>query len=205
VSAARVPSTGMTDRPRQSLLLGAATCALAAAATGVLALLVAATERADLRLSLQFTRLDGTRAAPLLDALAHLADPVPYAVAGLALTAIAWRRGSRRLAFAIPPLFLASGLTAEVLKELTASARWFDAPLWPSGHATGAMTIALCAVLVSPPRLRPLVAVAGAAFTLAVACAIVALSWHFASDVIAGYLIATGVVLAALAAATDAG
>jgi hypothetical protein len=187
------------ERPRLSLAIAAAACALAAAATGVLALVVTATERADLRLSLAITRLATPRSMSVLDTISHLADPVPYAAAAIALTAIAWLRGRHRLALAIPPLFVTTGLTTELLKQATDTARWFDAPLWPSGHATAAVTMALCAVLVSPRRLQPAVAVAGGMFAVAVGGAMVARSSHMASDVIAGTFIATGYVLAALA------
>jgi membrane-associated phospholipid phosphatase len=189
----------VTARPRVSLLLAAATCASAAAVTGVLALVVAVTERADLRVSLAVSRIDTSRSSSLLDAISHLADPLPYAVVGLALTVIAWLRGERRLAVTIPLLFVATGLTTELLKRATDTARWWDAPLWPSGHATAAVTMALCAILVSPPRLRPLVAMAGGVFAIAVAGSMVALSAHMASDVISGSLIAAAYVLTALA------
>jgi membrane-associated phospholipid phosphatase len=189
----------VTARPRLSLLIAAAACAVAVAATGVLALAVAATGRVDLRVSLAISRLDTSRSNALIDAVTHLADPVPYAVAGLVLVAIASRRGDRRLALAIPPLFVVTGLTTEILKRVTDSARWFDAPLWPSGHATAAVTMALCAVLVSPRRLQVAVAVAGGVFAAAVSGAMVARSSHMASDVIAGALIAAGYVLAAQA------
>jgi membrane-associated phospholipid phosphatase len=195
----------VTARPRASLLLAAATCAFAAAVTGVLALVVAVTERADLRVSLAVSRLDTSHSSAALAAVGHLADPLPYAIAGLVLTAIAWLRGERRLALAVPLLFVATGLTTELLKRATDSARWFDAPGWPSGHATAAVTVALCAVLVSPPRLRPLVAAAGGAFAIAVAGSMVARSAHMASDVIAGSLIAAAYVLAALATVTRRG
>jgi membrane-associated phospholipid phosphatase len=172
---------------------------LAAAVTGVLALVVAVTERADLRVSLAVSRIDTSRSSSLLAAISHLADPLPYAVVGLALTAVAWLRHERRLAVTIPLLFVATGLTTELLKRATDTARWWDAPLWPSGHATAAVTMALCAILVSPPRLRPLVAIIGGVFAIAVAGSMVALSAHMASDVISGSLIAAAYVLTALA------
>jgi membrane-associated phospholipid phosphatase len=189
----------VTARPRVSLLLAAAACALAAAVTGVLALVVAVTERTDLRVSLAVSRIDTSRSSSLLAAVSHLADPLPYSVVGVALTAIAWLRRERRLAVTIPLLFVATGLTTELLKRATDTARWWDAPLWPSGHATAAVTMALCAVLVSPPRLRPFVAIAGGVFAIAVAGSMVALSAHMASDVIAGSFIAGAYVLTALA------
>jgi hypothetical protein len=74
------------------------------------------------------------------------------------------------------------------------------AEAFPSGHATAAMSLALAAILVAPARLRPLVALVGAGFALAVGFAIVSLDYHFPSDVAGGYLVATGWCFGALAA-----
>jgi hypothetical protein len=52
------------------------------------------------------------------------------------------------------------------------------------------MTLALCAVLVSPPAHRATVALFGGAFAIAVGYATLALTWHYPSDVVAGYLVA---------------
>ncbi len=62
---------------------------------------------------------------------------------------------------------------------------------WPSGHATAATVLALCAVLVAPRRVRPLVAVLGATFAAAVGVSLLILAWHLPSDVLGGYLLAT--------------
>ena len=53
------------------------------------------------------------------------------------------------------------------------------------------MTMALCAVLAAPPRLRPTVAAIGSAYAVAVAYSILTLGWHFPSDVFGGYLVAS--------------
>jgi hypothetical protein len=71
---------------------------------------------------------------------------------------------------------------------------------YPSGHATAAMSLALAAVLISPRAHRPLVAALGGVFALAVSFSIMVLRWHFPSDVVGGYLVATAWALAALAA-----
>jgi hypothetical protein len=79
-----------------------------------------------------------------------------------------------------------------------------DPAAFPSGHATAAMSIALAAVLVAPPRARPFAALLGAAFALSMGFCIVSLGWHFPSDVVGGFLLATGwtlVIAAALRAA----
>jgi hypothetical protein len=61
---------------------------------------------------------------------------------------------------------------------------------WPSGHATAAMSLALCAVLVARARWRPMAAAAGAAFAVAVSFSFLTLVWHYPSDVLGGFLVA---------------
>jgi hypothetical protein len=75
---------------------------------------------------------------------------------------------------------------------------------FPSGHATASMALALCALLVSPPRFRPYVAALGALFAVAVSYSFLSLGWHYPSDVLGGYLVAgtwTALAVAALSAA----
>jgi hypothetical protein len=95
-----------------------------------------------------------------------------------------------------------------VLKPLLAQARpdsllhgipQIGAVSWPSGHATAAMSFALCAVLGAPSRLRPLVAALGGAFVVAVVYSFLALAWHYPSDVLGGFLVATTWTLLAVA------
>jgi hypothetical protein len=61
---------------------------------------------------------------------------------------------------------------------------------WPSGHATAAMSLALCSVIAAPPRRRPAVAAAMAAFAVAVSYSFLELAWHYPSDVLGGFLVA---------------
>src|SRR6476659_678702 len=66
------------------------------------------------------------------------------------------------------------------------------------------MALVLCAALVAPRRLRPLVSAVGAAFAAAVGCALLIRAWHMPSDVLGGYLLAglwTAVAVACLRAA----
>jgi membrane-associated phospholipid phosphatase len=87
-------------------------------------------------------------------------------------------------------------LSAQLLKPLlahphdVASGVSISSASWPSGHSTAAAALVLCAVLVSPARLRPLVAVLGGLFALAVGCALLILAWHMPSDVLGGYFLA---------------
>jgi membrane-associated phospholipid phosphatase len=196
----------MFRRPGPPLLLAAAGLLLLAA-TGVLAKLVPITQQGDAHTLNGFVGLNAPRLTGTLDTIAHLADPAPYALCGLALALIALIRGRWRVALAIPVLFVLTGATTESLKHLLASPRvdeWLgasqiSAASWPSGHSTAAMTMALCAVLAAPPRLRPTVAALGGAFAIAVAYAILTLGWHFPSDVFGGYLVAGTYVLLAVA------
>lgn len=96
-------------------------------------------------------------------------------------------------------------LTAETLKPLLAHTHalpggyWVTAASWPSGHATAATALAMCAVLVAPRRLRPTVAALGALFAAAVGFSLLVLAWHLPSDVLGGYLV--GALWTALAVA----
>jgi membrane-associated phospholipid phosphatase len=184
-------------RPRTPLLL-AVLGAVLLALTGVLAKLVPLTKSGDVRTLNGFLDLNRPRLTPVLDHIAHLADPAPYAIFAGILALVALARGRWRVALGLPVVFFATGFTAESLKHLLASQRFdewmghaqIDAASWPSGHSTAAMTMALCAVIAVPPRLRPTAAALGGGFAVAVAYAILTLGWHFPSDVFGGYLVA---------------
>ena len=91
-----------------------------------------------------------------------------------------------------------TNVSSQVLQELLAHPReaLHDRTLgpeaFPSGHATAAMSLALAAVLAAPRRARPAAALLGALLALAVGVSAVVIGWHFPSDVLAGYLLATG-------------
>ena len=177
---------------------GALACVVLLAITGVAALLVPAARARDAAALHGFTRLDQTRLESLVSDIAHLADPLPYGVASLALIAVAAWRGRWGLVALLPVLLLGSAVTTRTLKHALAEPRVVDflggdqigAASWPSGHATAAMALALGAVLVAPPRHRPAIALAGAAFAAAVAYSVLVLAWHFPSDVLGGFLVA---------------
>lgn len=197
----------MLRRPRTAVL-GALICLAALAVTGLLAHLVPGAQVRDSSSLNGFTLLGGPRLDPLLAHVAHLGDPDVYAViaAGLVLAALAQRR--IQLAAAVAVLVVAAPGTTELLKPLVSHPRpaeWLGdsqiaAASWPSGHATASMTVALCLVLIAPAALRPLAAVVGALFALAVSFSILVLHWHFPSDVVGGFLVAATWGLLAVAA-----
>lgn len=154
-----------------------------------------------------FIAMRGANLYDLTRNVVHLGDPAQVGLIGLALASIAIARGRSRVALVIVALLALTSISSQLLKELLSHPRLqpviegghVDPSSLPSGHATAAMALALAAVFAAPRRARPAAAVVGAALALAVGFSVVALGWHFPSDVLAGYLLATGwaLVLAA--------
>jgi membrane-associated phospholipid phosphatase len=193
-------------------LLAAAGCGLALAIAWALSFGSGAVRWLDAAALQGFVGLRRPLTEPFADSIAALGDPLPFALLGAALVALALARGRPRVALAVPVVLAGSAVTTQVLKPLLADPRVcqcfadarVDAASWPSGHATAAMALALCAVLVTPPRWRPTAAVLGAGLAVGVAYALLTLGWHYPSDVLGGYLVAalwTSLALAGLAAA----
>jgi membrane-associated phospholipid phosphatase len=195
---------------RRLPLLAALACLIGLVAVALLALALPAGHVRDAAMLHGFVALDRPSVHHEIKVLANLADPLPYAVAGLLciIVALARRRGWRALA--VLALLVVTGATTQALKHLLAQPR-FEAWLgindqvgeasWPSGHSTAAMTLALCAVIVVPPALRAATALLSGGFAAGVGYAVLALGWHFPSDVLGGFLVAglwTSLAIAAL-------
>lgn len=159
-----------------------------------------------------FLGLQGGRVSPVTERLGWMGDPWPVAGAAAFLAAIALARGRPRVAGLVLLLVGLTSVSSQALKALLAYPRSdemvdgarVDPAAFPSGHATASMALALALVLVVAPRLRPVAAVAGSALALAVSFSVISMGWHFPSDVIGGFLLATAwalVLLAALRAA----
>jgi membrane-associated phospholipid phosphatase len=198
-------------RQPRTALLAALGCLIGLCVTGVFAYLVPIAQYRDTITLEGFKALNRPRMTELLIHIAHLADPRPYALIGLTLAGVAFLRRKPRVGVAIIFLLFLTGATTQTLKQGLAQPRFSDwlgdgqiaAASWPSGHATASMTLALCAILASPPVARPTVAAIGALFAISVSYSILALAWHFPSDVIGGFFVAsmwTLVVVAVLAA-----
>jgi membrane-associated phospholipid phosphatase len=152
-----------------------------------------------------FTLLDGSHFASASKFLLHLLDPLLFTIWGIALVLIALARRRAPVAVAVATVMALAPFSADLLKPLLAhphvaidGTRIGEAS-WPSGHATAAATLAMCAVLVTPARRRPLVAALAAIFTLTVGVALLIGAWHMPSDVLGGYLLATLWIALALA------
>ncbi len=192
------PRTRLADPPSAAgALLVAGLCAIALALTWAVAALVPATHVKDAVALYDFTLLGGPRLDDLANSLLHLLDPLLYTLWGVLLIICAFGRRRPRLALAVGLVMGLAPLTAETLKPLLAHphARIYGdeitAASWPSGHASAATALVLCAVLVAPQRLRPTVALLGAMFAAGVGFSLLLLAWHLPSDVVGGYLVGT--------------
>jgi membrane-associated phospholipid phosphatase len=203
----------MALRPR-ALLTGAALCAAAFLLMLGLSFGSSWVRWVDASSLQGFLGLQGGRVSSITEHIGTLGNPVPVAVAAVALAGVALARGRPRVSVLVLALVGLTSVSSQLLKALLAYPRYgdringahVDPAAFPSGHATASMTIGIALVLVVSPRLRPLAAVVGAALALAVSFSVVSMGWHFPSDVIGGFLLATGwtlVLLAGLRALDD--
>jgi membrane-associated phospholipid phosphatase len=187
----------VAQRREAVALAGVATCALGLVLVAVLALVINAGHARDSAMLHGFTGLYGYRFDAEIQLMARLVDPLPYGFAGLVLIAVALVRRRLSLAVTIAILLVATGASAQLLKHALGQPRFIDwlfhysiVHSWPSGHATAVMTLALCAVMVTPPAWRWATALIGYGCSLGVGYATLALTWHYPSDVFAGFLLA---------------
>ncbi|MEA2377758.1 MAG: hypothetical protein QOI45_125 [Thermoleophilaceae bacterium] len=131
--------------------------------------------------------------------LTELGNAPQVAAITLALAAFALVRGRPRVALTVLAFVATTSVSSQVLKALLSHPRYppvLDYTLGPqalpSGHATAAMSLALAGVLVAPRRARLAAAVIGSGLALSVGASVVVWAWHYPSDVLAGYLLATG-------------
>jgi membrane-associated phospholipid phosphatase len=160
----------------------------------------------DAKILSGFAGLHHGRVDPIATSIADLCNPNPYVYFAAAVVLVALARRRPGVALVIALIIFGANVTTELLKPLLAAPRptlpglsSVDAASWPSGHATAAMSLALCAMLAAPARLRPFVAALGAVFAVAVSYSFLTLGWHYPSDVFGGYLVATAWTLLGVA------
>jgi membrane-associated phospholipid phosphatase len=183
-------------RRARTALIGAATGVVLLAVVWYAAHYIAPVRAADASILNGFIDLTRPRLDRLTTFIAHLCSPNEYVfLAALpVITALVRRRP--RSAVMIAVVLLCANETTQLLKPLLAGPRdpiqWvpIGTASWPSGHATAAMSLALCSVIAAPPRWRPMVAAAMAAFAVAVSYSFLELAWHYPSDVLGGFLVA---------------
>ena len=188
-------------------MVGAALAAVLLLITWLLAFHVSFFRHEDANILSGFVGLHRPRSAPIALAIAEVCNPNPYVYLCAIVVLIALLRRRPGVALVIAIVIFGANTTTQVLKPLLAAPRpalpgiWAISPAsWPSGHATAAMSLALCAVLAAPGRLRPAVAALGAVFAVAVSYSFLTLTWHYPSDVFGGFLVATAWTLAGIAA-----
>jgi membrane-associated phospholipid phosphatase len=188
-------------------LLAAGACLAGLVATGWFAYVDHAARVRDAAGLAGFATIQGNGLDGLMTRIVHFADPGPFLLFGLAIVAYAWFAGRRRTAFVLGVLLLAAPITTELLKHALAHDRpggvvttvRIGRASWPSGHTTGAMTLALAATLAAPVRVRAVVAGVGLLFSLAVGYSVVAMVWHYPSDVLGALFVAAGWAFLAVA------
>lgn len=132
----------------------------------------------------------------------EVAEPVLGVVSnsfvGLGLAAavvLALVRGRWWLAAQVAVLVAGSNLTTQVLKHVVLDRPALldisraDINTLPSGHTTVAASVAAGLLIAVPRRWRPVVAVAGAAYTAATGVSTLVGQWHRPSDVVAAVLV----------------
>jgi len=72
-------------------------------------------------------------------------------------------------------------------------------PTFPSGHTSIAVSLGLALVLAAPPAVRPVAALAGAAYGAGVGLSVILLGWHLPSDAVGSFFVC-GFWAAAIAA-----
>lgn len=191
--------------PAKSLLGGAAACAVGFGIVLALAYWSADARAVDSVALQGFSGLDRPGSRGLINRLIDIGNPAPVAFIGLLLALTALARGRPRVALFVLALIAVTSVSSQALKALLAHPRPHGVPVgiadaaFPSGHATAIMSLAIALVVTMPARLRPAAAAFGLGLVVAVSYSLVTSGGHFPSDVVGGYLLATGTALALLA------
>jgi membrane-associated phospholipid phosphatase len=169
--------------------------------TWAITLHVGFVERADESIFHGFVGLNRPRVGSVALSIASLCNPDPYVYLAAVPVIVALCRRRVRVAAVIAAILLGANLTTQLLKPaLAVHHPGLGTGAWPSGHATAAMSLALCCVLAAPARWRPAVAALGGVFAVAVSYSFLTLGWHYPSDVLGGFLVATAWTLLGVAA-----
>jgi membrane-associated phospholipid phosphatase len=192
------------------MLEGAAWCVAAFAVLLTLAYYVGPARWLDAAALHGFVSAGHPRVADIAFHLAHLCNPLPYAIVAIGVIAAAFATRGLRMGAAVGLLLAGANVSSQVLKPLLGHHRelYFSEfhlnnirnASFPSGHATAAMALSLAVLMIVPRAHRPITAAIGALFTIGVSFSILILNWHFPSDVVGGFLIATAWGLTSLAA-----
>lgn len=207
-----------TRRLGLRLGLGALAAALVAVPFTLLTVLVLGTserlERADRAVADAFHAQVISRPwlGQTFEVLSVVTHPNTWRLVTAVLAVLLWRRGRRRLVVWLAVTMTVGGLLGPLLKELVARSRpVFDDPVataggysFPSGHALNSMLFAAVILVLGHPLARGArrAALWAGAIVVVVVTAVdrLALGVHYASDVVAGWVVALATVSATTAA-----
>jgi membrane-associated phospholipid phosphatase len=193
-------------RRARTALIGAGAGVVLLAVTWYVAHYLSLGRSVDASVLRGFSELTRPRLDRVTNFVAQLCSPRQYVFLAALPVLVALMRRRPRVAAMIAVVLLCANETTQLLKPLLAGPRdpvqglALGSASWPSGHATAAMSLALCSVIAAPPRRRPAVAAAMAAFAVAVSYSFLELAWHYPSDVLGGFLVAGTWTLLGIAA-----
>ena len=183
-------------RRARTALIGAGTGVVLLAAVWYVAHDTALGRSVDASVLRGFADIARPRLDRVTNFIADLCNPHRYVFLAAVPVIVALVRGRPRVAAMLVIVLLCANETTQLLKPLLTGPRDavpgvpIDFASWPSGHATAAMSLALCSVIAAPARRRPAVAAVMAAFAIAVSYSFLELGWHYPSDVLGGFLVA---------------
>jgi membrane-associated phospholipid phosphatase len=171
---------------------------------------VAAVERLDERLLDAISSPPGTFAYDVASFFERLADPLSEVLAIVLACVLALVLGRPRRGVLAVALVAGTAVIVQVLKIALQHPRYqpvpgepFDwypvAKAFPSGHSAGSLSMALAFLVVVPSSWqRPTTAI-GICFTSAVSASLLILNYHYPSDILGGWLVASAWFFALLA------
>jgi membrane-associated phospholipid phosphatase len=187
-------------------LLGAAACLLTLVPLAILAYKVGPTSRLDQTLLFRIVRPESSPLYGPAEVIRLIGElPVVVALVG-GLVLLGRHFGRRREALVAAAVVFGAGISTELLKFVFAYPRFQDTwwthtqeLAFPSGHATAAASLSIGLLLVVPPVHRMTAAAIGLLVTGSVGISVIVLGWHYPSDVLGGFLVASAWGLGAVA------
>lgn len=181
-------------------IAGCLACACCLAVLVLLAYQAPPIEWLDARLLSEIAAPQGSFVNFVASLFERLADWLPQVALVALACLVALRSGRPRRAVAVVALVAGVALVTQILKVVLAHPRYqpdlgyhqVSSTGFPSGHAAGALAIALAFLFVVPRSWRPPIAVIGIGLALAVSASVIVLNLHYPSDVLGGWLVTVG-------------
>ena len=179
-------------------LAGWLACTAGLVVVALLAYDVAFAQRVDASVLTRLVVERGSGRESLASFLTFFGDLPALLVMTALACGIGWARRLPRNAVAALVVVAGANLTTQALKVALSHPRarellGAENVTWdgfPSGHVTAVASIAIAFAFVVPARLLPAVAAIGTCFVIAMGWSVLALYWHYPSDVAGGILVA---------------